>query len=106
MSSGSKSPEGEQRFIQGNVGIAEQVVGMRLLVNNGIKAWFKLVKADKLCFLTSSFSDQQPLEGLLRPEATESHVAPVVLIDPQMARSPLVAFKRCLAGDAVGLFCQ
>jgi hypothetical protein len=38
-----------------------------------------------LCFLTRSFSDQQPLEGLLRREATESHVAPVVVIDPQIA---------------------
>jgi len=38
-----------------------------------------------LCFLTRSFSDQQPLEVLLRSEATESHVAPVVVIDPQIA---------------------
>jgi len=37
-----------------------------------------------VCFLTRSFSDQQPLEALLRGEATESHVVPVAVIDPQV----------------------
>ena len=34
-------------------------------------------------FLTRSFSDQQPLEELLSSEATESHVAPVVVEIPR-----------------------
>jgi hypothetical protein len=55
-----------------------------------------------VCFLTRSFSDQQPLEALLRAKATESHVAPVVaVINPQIAGQPAVAFSRCLVGDDV-----
>ncbi len=43
------------------------------------------LKHGYVCFLTRSFSNQQPLEELLRREATESHVAPVVVIDPQIS---------------------
>jgi hypothetical protein len=43
-----------------------------------------------VCFLTRSFSVQQPLEGLLRAEATEGHVAPAAVIEPEIAGQPAV----------------
>ena len=45
-----------------------------------------------MCTLTRSFSDQQSLEALLRAEATESHVAPAAVLDPQIAGWLAVAF--------------
>jgi len=46
-----------------------------------------------VCFLTRSFSIQQPLEGLLRAEATESVVAPVAVIEPEIAGRPAVLVR-------------
>ena len=43
-------------------------------------------------FLTRSFSDQQLLEALLGAEATESHVAPATVIEPQLAEKPALPF--------------
>jgi hypothetical protein len=44
-----------------------------------------LGRSARCVFLTRSFSDQKLLEALLRREATESHVAPVTVVDPQIA---------------------
>jgi len=59
-----------------------------------------------MCFVARSFSDQQPLQGLLWAEADESHVALVAVIDSQIPRWPAVAFLRGLVGNDVGLFSQ
>ena len=47
----------------------------------------------KVCFPTRSFSVQQLLEGLLRAEATESHVASVAGMEPEIAGQPDVPLR-------------
>ena len=45
-----------------------------------------------MCFLTRSFSDQQPLEALLGAEATESHGTPSAVTELQIAGQAAVQF--------------
>lgn len=46
-----------------------------------------------MCFLTLSFSVQQPLGGLLRAEATKSLVPPVAVIEPEIAGQSAVPLR-------------
>jgi hypothetical protein len=42
-----------------------------------------------VCFLTRAFSEQRD-QALLKAEAAEEHVAPALVIEPQIARKPLL----------------
>lgn len=46
-----------------------------------------------MCFVGRSFSVQRPLEALLGAEATESHVASVAVIEPEVAGQPAVPLR-------------
>ena len=57
-----------------------------------------------MCFLTTSFSEQRDQALLRRAEATKGHVAPALVIEPQIARKPALPLLGVLEGHPIGPF--